>query len=208
MITSPRTCLRQRQLDQTRRAIERAALDLVVDRGFSSVSVQSISEAAGVSPRTFFNHFRSKDEALVPDIPDFTEQQRRTFLEATDADLLTALQHLLTEHVVASLRLDGPGGAAYAAARLAQTSPDLLPRMLAVFEAFKHRVAELVAQRTGGHPDDLPCVVAADVALVTTRAAIHRWSRDPEHLDAPTALRDAYSSLRDLVPPGSAPSRP
>lgn len=194
-------------MDQTRRAIQRAALDLVVDRGFSSASVQSISEAAGVSPRTFFNHFRSKDEALVPDIPDFTAEQRRAFLDATDADLLTSLEHLLTDHVLGSFHLTGSGGAAYTAARLAQTSPDLLPRMLSVFEAFKHRVADLVAQRTGGSSDDLSCVVTADVALITARAAIHRWSRDAEHRDLPTTIRDAYSALRDLAPTGSAPSR-
>ena len=206
MIGAPRACLRQRQLDATREAIRVAAIDLVADRGFSTVSVQHISEAAGVSPRTFFNHFRSKDEALVPDIADFTDQQRRTFLDATDVDLLTALEHLLTDHVLGSLDLTGPGGATCTAARLAQTNLDLLPRMLSVFEAFKHRVADLVAQRTGTGPDDLSCVVTADVALVTARAAIHRWSRDPEHLDLPTTLRDAYSALRDLAPAGSTPS--
>lgn len=204
MDPGPRTCLRQRQLDQTRRAIQRAALDLVVDRGFSAASVQSISEAAGVSPRTFFNHFRSKDEALVPDIPDFSDEHRQAFLDATDTDLLTALQHLLTDHVAAFLDVAGPGGAAYTAVRLAQNSPDLLPRVLAVFESFKLRVADLVAQRDGLSPDDLFCVVAADVALVTARAGIHRWSNDVEHRDLTDTVRDAYRALRDLSPTVSA----
>lgn len=199
MDPGPRDCLRQRQLDATREAIQVAAIDLVADRGFSSVSVQHISEAAGVSPRTFFNHFRSKDEALVPDIPDFTADQRRAFLEATDVDLLTALERLLADHAAQHLEHPSPGGAPYVAARLAQTSPDLLPRMLSVFEAFKHRVAELVAQRTGRDPEDLSCVVAADVALATTRAAMNQWCRDAERHDLPTAVHDAFSTLRAVV---------
>ena len=206
MISRQRPCLRQRQLLATREAIQSAALDLTVERG-SPVSVQDISEAAGVSPRTFFNHFRSRDEALVPDLPDFTDEQRRAFLEATDVDLLTALERLLADHVVHVLDLAGPGGARRAGARLSHAHPELLPRTLSVFETFKHRVADLVAERTGRSPDDIACAVAAGAALGTTRTAIVRWSRgvenasDPDaaHPDLPTAITDAFCALRDLA---------
>ena len=199
MIPSARPCLRQRQLLQTRETIRQAALDLVADRGFSSVSVQDISEAAGVSARTFFNHFRSKDEALVPDVPDVTDEQRRAFLDAADVDLLTALERLLTEHALETLDLAGPRGALYTATRLSRSSPELVPRLLSVFEAFEHQVAHLVAERTGLPPDDLACTVTARTALGTVRAAIDRWWRDAEHEDVSAVLPGAFATLRDLL---------
>ena len=199
MITAPRQRLRQRQLDQTRELIRRAALDLVAERGFSAVSVQSISEVAGVSPRTFFNHFRTKEEALVPDVPDFTDQQRRDFLRTTDVDLLTALERLLTDHVLRVRGSAGPEGSLHAAARLTRTSPELLPRLLSVFETLERRVADLVAERTGRSPDDLSCTVAADAALSAVRAAMGRRCHDTVRADLPTALPEAFSALRDLA---------
>lgn len=205
VISGKRPCLRQRQLLATRETIRRAALDLATERGSTTVSVQDISAAAGVSPRTFFNHFRTKDEALVPDLPDFTDEQRRTFLEATDIDLLTALERLLADHVADVLDLAGPGGALYAGARLSHAHPELLPRTLAVFETFKHRVTHLVAERTGRSTDDLACSVAAGAALGTVRTAIVRWSRcaedppDASYPDLPTTITDAFDALRDLA---------
>lgn len=57
--------LRARKKLATRRALRRAALELAAERGPGGVTVEAIAEAAGVAPRTFFNHFSCKEEALV-----------------------------------------------------------------------------------------------------------------------------------------------
>jgi AcrR family transcriptional regulator len=56
--------LRERQRLQTRETIATAALDLFSARGFESVTVAEIAARAGVSEKTVFNHFGTKEELL------------------------------------------------------------------------------------------------------------------------------------------------
>src|SRR3954464_10166332 len=47
--------------------IPAAARDLFASQGYERTTVEAIAERAGVSRRTFFRHFRSKDDAIFPD---------------------------------------------------------------------------------------------------------------------------------------------
>lgn len=57
--------LRERKKQATRNALTEAAVRLAAEHGVENVTVEAISEAAGVSPRTFFNYFPSHDDAFV-----------------------------------------------------------------------------------------------------------------------------------------------
>lgn len=57
--------LRERKKRAARVETHRAALELVAERGLSGVTVEMIAERAGISPRTFFNHWATKEAALL-----------------------------------------------------------------------------------------------------------------------------------------------
>lgn len=57
--------LRERKKAQTRLAISDVATRLFVERGFDAVTVADVATAAGVSIKTVFNYFGSKEELFL-----------------------------------------------------------------------------------------------------------------------------------------------
>ncbi|EWS99987.1 TetR family transcriptional regulator [Intrasporangium oryzae NRRL B-24470] len=66
--------LRERKKRETRSAIHRAALDLVEEKGYAAVTTDAIAARAGVSARTFFNYYPSKDAAVLGTRPEDLDQ--------------------------------------------------------------------------------------------------------------------------------------
>lgn len=67
--------LRERKRRATRRAIQQAALRIAIEDGLGAVTVDEISRRADVSPRTFFNYFPSKEQAILGDDPQLPDDQ-------------------------------------------------------------------------------------------------------------------------------------
>jgi AcrR family transcriptional regulator len=90
---------RERKRLATRRAIQRAVLTLACDRGIEKVTVEDISRAADVSPRTFFNYFSSKDAAMVGDeLGLASEAEVDAFVHGgPNGDILAQLATLLSD---------------------------------------------------------------------------------------------------------------
>nr|WP_281179501.1 TetR family transcriptional regulator [Nocardia inohanensis] len=65
----PPSALRDRKRERTRRALQRAAVEMFESRGYEATTVADIAAAAEVGTRTFFNYFASKEELLFPE-PD------------------------------------------------------------------------------------------------------------------------------------------
>ena len=71
---------------RTRAGLARAALQLVAEEGLHATTVEAIAARAEVSPRTFFNYFDSKDEAVVHLGADrFRRLMLRLFADTTEA---------------------------------------------------------------------------------------------------------------------------
>ena len=62
--------LREQKKRQTRLDMHQAAIELVAEHGLSAVTAQMIAQRAGVSTRTFFNHWSTKEAAILGVIGD------------------------------------------------------------------------------------------------------------------------------------------
>lgn len=69
--------LREKKQELVRAALRDAALDLFLERGFEAVRVEEITDRAGVSRRTFFRYFASKDDLMAQGVDEFREVVRR-----------------------------------------------------------------------------------------------------------------------------------
>jgi AcrR family transcriptional regulator len=56
--------LRATKKRRTRQAIRAAAISLFTDQGVAATTVEQIAAAADISPRTFFNYFDTKEQAV------------------------------------------------------------------------------------------------------------------------------------------------
>jgi AcrR family transcriptional regulator len=94
--------LRERKRQQTRQELISAAMRLFEEGGYEQTTVAEIAAAAGVSTKTFFNYFASKDEVLFPHLSRRIEaavvliEQRRPDHQMADV-LVSAMQHMLAD---------------------------------------------------------------------------------------------------------------
>jgi AcrR family transcriptional regulator len=191
--------LRERKKRATRRALHDATLRLVSERGLEHVTIEEISAAAGVSPRTFFNYFPNKDQAVLGDMvqvdPDRTMatiKSAATILDGLRELCLANAENTSPELEQVQMRWE-----------LMERYPALLPQMFSRFIEFENSVASAVAGRTGDQEDDAYPQLMASLAGTSMRVAVRRWTAG--HGDHPLEyhVNEVFGLLRTELPTGS-----
>ena len=165
---------RERKKQQTRQALRREALRLFGERGFDATTIQDITEAADVAPRTFFLHFGSKEDVLLGDARDgvaaFEEMLRD---RPGDEDAFTAVR----ETVIGLMALDEtPVEETRLQARLMIEAPSLVGRVYEHYVEFEEIIARAVADRYGldVERDAYPRLLST-CAMTAVRVALVLW---------------------------------
>lgn len=207
--------LRERKRRATRRAILIAAIRAVRDRGLDGATVDEISRIADVSPRTFFNYFPSKEDAILGDPPDLALEEAGEFVDDR-GPLLPGLARVIAASVVAVS--DDPE-VAILRKKIVTTHPELGMRRMARVERFELDLTDLVRRRLLSQWPDLAsddreltqrARLTALVAIAAMRHAWHGWidGRDDESIPLADRIDDSFARLAALVDPlGSGMSR-
>jgi AcrR family transcriptional regulator len=88
--------LRQRRTAATALNIEKQAVALALEHGLDNVTVEMICDASGVSPRTFFNYFGAKDNAILGTfVPVVDEEKAREFIASNAPDILNEVMGIV-----------------------------------------------------------------------------------------------------------------
>lgn len=161
--------LRERRRLSTRRDITRAALDLVLERGLADVTVDDIAEAAGISPRTFFNYFPSKKSAVVAGPDPLPDDAVEEFVADRETPVLDGLRKLLGTLDVSSAE---QRELISRTRQVITTYPELVPVVHERVMEFEGTLATVVARRLGAEDGDARPAVATAVCGALMRVAI------------------------------------
>ncbi|MDI2035318.1 hypothetical protein PJL15_02448 [Paenarthrobacter nitroguajacolicus] len=204
--------LRERKRVATRLAITAVARSLTAERGLNGYTVEEVCEEAGISRRTFFNYFHSKEDAVIG---SFSDETPHDALENFNRDpqrvdggisntLLAALYHLTLDIVERSTISHTEVHQLIAAIK---AEPQLLGRMTLEGEAREREFMELIAAREGLDPNHPEIVVASAVfGAVSKKASQEFFSEDNsrsyrELLDQNlSAARKLFSQPLDTTP--------
>lgn len=145
---TPRTRLRDRNRQQTRDAILRAAQLLTMRDGASATSMVGVAELAGVSDTTVFNYFKTKADlldAVVEEMGDATRVLRMLATRPVDAGPFTALRQLMREQVADGAPFDAAQTRRYLQAVRAD------PALWASYLRMNHESGEILAAAFAEH---------------------------------------------------------
>lgn len=208
--------LRARRRRQTTTDIHDAALHLAREVGFDNVTIEQISAEAGVSQRTFFNYFPSKESAVAYAPLEIPESLACEFIakgKARHSVVLTELISLITDVLV----VQPPSRRDTEDIKLvARQHPSVLAAMLSTYESFNASIAEIVAQRLRLSADDAVPQLIGGLALTTVRTGIERWTQnEPADPDTPVPyvkraanLVRSFFGSEDAAAAGRSRARP
>jgi mycofactocin system transcriptional regulator len=188
--------------------LEHAALALFYDKGFDDTTVDDIARAAGISRRTFFRYYASKNDVAWGDFDEHLARFQAHFdAVAPTVPMTTALLECIlafndfSDEELPWLRRR---------MTLLLGVPALQAHSVLRYAAWCDIVAGFVARRSGGSQGTLHAQVMARCALGAAVAAYEHWLEDEG-----TALRDVLEEALtiwlhtgDAVGPRCVPERP
>lgn len=183
---------RERKKSETRRALRLAAVRLVAERGLDAVTVEEITNAVDVSPRTFFNYFTSKEEALTaPDPQRLARLRAELIARPAGESPLRALQAVLVADTAELARRRDEW---LRQISVLKSDPRLLAAMASGWGALERELAAAISERLGPRADALQAGVLAAAAVAALRVAIGRWKTETR---APLAsvVRASFEAL-------------
>ena len=168
---------RSEHADRTRNALLEAALDLFSSGGYDETTTDQIAESAGVSPRTFFRYFPTKESVLF-----FGEYD---FIDAVSGVYLAQPESLTDYEAMAnSFALLAPG-LKRIRKRIAQyheavaSSLVLVGRERRNHSANAETVAQVIAERRGLKTPDDECRLLAAIGMLLVERALQVWLTTP-----------------------------
>jgi AcrR family transcriptional regulator len=185
-MTDETSGLRARRRRQTTHDIHDAALRLARERGYDNVTVEQISNEAGVSQRTFFNYFATKEAAVAFAPLEISADLAADFLARGKASRSVVLRELIA--LIAQHLEQHPPSRRHTEdiKVVAFEHPTVLAAVLTTYEAFYGSVADIVSQRLRLRATEEIPQLMAGLALATVRTGLDMWSNAaPAEPDTP-----------------------
>jgi AcrR family transcriptional regulator len=173
--------------------LQLAALELFRERGYAEVTVAEIAGRAGLTKRTFFNHFADKREVLFAGAKDFEAGIVKHLTEAGDD--LAPIDAAIVALTRSSLELAQYSDFARVRRDLIASSPELQERDLIKMTSLASAIAEALRQR---HVPARTATLTAQAAVTVFTTAYDDWADDSTE-DFDTLMQRSLTEFRQAV---------
>jgi mycofactocin system transcriptional regulator len=187
-------------------AVEKAALELLAVRGFDDTSAEEIAAAAGISRRTFFRYFGTKNNIPFGNYAALLRELEDWLLSQPDD---RPMFEVIVEAVVRFNRVHTDGPVAHRERmELIMHTPALRANAALVNAEWQAVLARYAAARMGEPAEALGPQLVAHVSLGAASAAYEQWLRD-ESSDLVEVMQRAFEMAQALpdLEAGKAPPR-
>lgn len=187
--------LRDRKRRQTRGRIAEAGLKLFLENGYGATTLDAIATAAGISRRTFFYYFQSKEEVMLAwQDGGFLQALRPAMLEqSADQPPLRAARNCFLD-----LASRYEGEQSIAVDRLLRSTPTLRLRKEAVFVEMESALLEAMRELWPAPPRRDALRVAAMIAMGTLRLALEDWRQDDGAHPLARYIREGFALVETM----------
>ncbi|XVV06022.1 TetR/AcrR family transcriptional regulator [Actinosynnema sp. CA-248983] len=190
-----------RQRQRQRLEISRHAVRLFAEHGVAATSGEQIARAAGVSERTLWRYFRSKESCVEPLLANAIDAFRAV-LRAWPAEL-ELTEHLRVAYTpILDSASDADFEAVLAVIRMTRAEPALRAAYLMLRERSEDTFAEVLAERSDASPDSVEIRVQAAAMSAVLKVATDHLAHVTAAGITPEALRrhrEDVAAAVDLV---------
>jgi AcrR family transcriptional regulator len=190
---------------RTKRALQQAALELFAKHGYDTTTTDEIAEQAGVSPRTFFRYFPTKESVLFVGEYGWFQSLTKHFL--AEPDSLSDVEALRETLVAFAPKLAAGRRSFVLYERAIATSPMLRGTVHDNLHEDTRTLAAAIAERRGLPEADEGCSLLAAVVLATYRRALTRWLNGPANANLRKVLAEEFDLLFEQVTPARSDGR-
>jgi AcrR family transcriptional regulator len=188
--------LQIRKQKLVRDAIYDAAIELFTVKGFDGTTVEEIAQAAGVSRRSFFRYFASKDDLLAQDVVQFGSLLSATITACPPT--LTPFE-IVRETVLSVLRHTAMQPRTRQIIEISQRSASARQAHHSrVMDVQDSMAAAFAGRLKSASRDDLKPRLLAGLTFSVMNVAITSWFRG-EYQDLSTAARQVFAHLTRMT---------
>lgn len=187
--------LRERKKAKTMAAVQMHAMRLFQEYGYQATTVEQITEAAEISPSTFFRYFRTKEDVMTMDnydpllISAFEAQPMHLSpIQAMRSAMLTGLADMSVEEVaITGERI-----------QMIMKVPELRAAAMNNLTQTMQMIKEMIAKRSGRKPEDMAVLTMAGAIIGVNISVMMHYAEHPEENFA-DLMGAALSKLEESI---------
>jgi AcrR family transcriptional regulator len=192
--------LRERKTLATATSITSVARRLTVSNGLSGFTIEEVCDEVGISRRTFFNYFPSKEDAIIG---ADSEEEGRRILDAFMAQGARGWTEVVGDLVtLIASHFDAVGANPKEHAEFIATleaEPRLLARFIGVSRERERALVTLVAEREHAAADDPRALAAVSILSTIVRNASESFIAPENTEEIPALLTNTLAAFRTVL---------